>query len=407
MAEIGVITARLRADVSQFNTGIQQAQGQLRGLGTSATGAQHGLREVRTGLVALATESLGVSGPLARVSQGLLMFGAGSTVVLAVAAGLAIIGKAIEETGKASKEAAAQHKAQAKALQDLITANTPAAQQNLATLAATRGRIAELGAELTGLLAQQPFAEKMWPSGALEKLRTKIGDLRAEIAKLENQLRLAAGAAVRMEAVVIEATGALPPGGNRNVVMGGTVTGRGNVTPGMQGAQSDALTAGMANSNFGIFGVGRNPKLQSDLAKQMKELGVSAIAAFVAGLAAGTASFGDLLKSIFTAFLTAGITKVFNILFKIGSPSGWAKDMGGYLAEGLALGIESGTGRVGGASLRLASAVPSGFVGAARININPSLPPSRSPFDVARDADWLRALGESARELGYRGFKFK
>lgn len=73
-----------------FNLNKQQER-----LGETATTGTRGLHMVRSAAAALAFQAAGVPGAVGKIAEGLLLFGAGSTVVLGAVAGLALVATAI------------------------------------------------------------------------------------------------------------------------------------------------------------------------------------------------------------------------------------------------------------------------------------------------------------------------
>src|SRR5882672_9426102 len=69
-----------------FNLNKQQGQ-----LAETGAAGSRGLHMVRSAAAALAFQATGVAGPVGKIAEGLLLFGAGSTVVLGAVAGLAAV----------------------------------------------------------------------------------------------------------------------------------------------------------------------------------------------------------------------------------------------------------------------------------------------------------------------------
>lgn len=96
-----------------FTSGLSPLQKFAQGLERlDAREATRGMFALRTGLQGLALQAVGTSGPLAKIGESLLAFGAGGAVGLAALAGIGLIGKAWEAVTASAREAqAAQDKA--------------------------------------------------------------------------------------------------------------------------------------------------------------------------------------------------------------------------------------------------------------------------------------------------------
>lgn len=98
-------------ETGQAASRLQQLDRQLRSVHTRTVGAQRGAALLRGGLQSLAFQATGVSGPLGKISTGLLSIGAGSTAVLGVTAGVAVMASAFHLlTGRAEELAKANDK---------------------------------------------------------------------------------------------------------------------------------------------------------------------------------------------------------------------------------------------------------------------------------------------------------
>lgn len=101
--------------------GILAASQSQNTLAGSSEGAHVGLRRVETGLFAVASQAAGIPGPLAKVAEGLLLFGIGSTAILGVAAALAVVAIGWDLITKKEREAR-------KATEDFIDAQVKASR---------------------------------------------------------------------------------------------------------------------------------------------------------------------------------------------------------------------------------------------------------------------------------------
>lgn len=82
-----------------FNLNKQQER-----LGETATHGARGLHMVRSAAAALAFQAAGVPGPVGKIAEGLLLFGAGSTVVLGAVAGLALVAGAVRAVTQETRD---------------------------------------------------------------------------------------------------------------------------------------------------------------------------------------------------------------------------------------------------------------------------------------------------------------
>lgn len=89
--------------------GMTQAGLSARKLTDASEGSTRGLGKVQNALVGLAVQGTATAGPVGKLIEGLLLFGAGSTVVLGVAAGVSVIALAyrkVTEEARRTEEAA-------------------------------------------------------------------------------------------------------------------------------------------------------------------------------------------------------------------------------------------------------------------------------------------------------------
>lgn len=112
---------------------VERTEAALRGVtrsaGTLNGGFENlstrGMRKVEAGFQNIAARAVGLQGPWSKVVEGMLLLGAGSTVVLGVAAGTALVAKAIELIGKKSKEAERAFKGATVALEEFLNPKNP------------------------------------------------------------------------------------------------------------------------------------------------------------------------------------------------------------------------------------------------------------------------------------------
>lgn len=110
MSEAGAAAQdRLVYGMSQAGLAARQTKEEMEGASTASDLFGSGTHKVRAGLVALAVEGTGTNRAIGELVQGLLLFGAGSTLVLGIAAGVAVISGVydkVTESARKTKEAA-------------------------------------------------------------------------------------------------------------------------------------------------------------------------------------------------------------------------------------------------------------------------------------------------------------
>src|SRR5690349_13497608 len=110
MAELGEVTVRLTSDIQSFQSGLAAANVSLQNFrnsaetatagtrtfyeglaeaGEYAVGSERGVRRMEFALGGIAAQAVGASHGLGQLSEGLLLFTAGSPVALGVLAGIA------------------------------------------------------------------------------------------------------------------------------------------------------------------------------------------------------------------------------------------------------------------------------------------------------------------------------
>ena len=111
---IDTLVAKFVADTSGFKAALQGAGLEIQRVEKHAAGSTRGLSLLRGGLQSLAFQATGVSGPIGKITTGLLTLGAGSAAVIGVVAGMALIAGAwklataeINKYNKATEDAIA------------------------------------------------------------------------------------------------------------------------------------------------------------------------------------------------------------------------------------------------------------------------------------------------------------
>lgn len=107
-AEMRAFTANSAASlrlIEGMSKSGQQAQAALIGIGTGGSGATAGVNRLRGGLTALAVQASGTNAAVGQVVSSLLLIGAGTTAVLGVAAGIAVVAGAYQFLTRESRKA--------------------------------------------------------------------------------------------------------------------------------------------------------------------------------------------------------------------------------------------------------------------------------------------------------------
>lgn len=152
----------------------------------------------------------------------------------------------------------------------------------------------------------------------------------------------------------------------------------------------------------------------------LAEQGVAAGEALIRGLLTGARNMKDILKSALINLAISYVMGPVKLALGIASPSKVFRSYGEALGDGLVIGITSRIGAVQAAAWQLAGAarlpaLSAAGVGAfdvasiasvsrAPVTVNiPAPPAAADPVSAARDAAWLRLMGETMRELEHAG----
>lgn len=95
------------AGLARLNAGIKDVE-------KASLGGSRAVNAVERGLVSLASQAAGITGPLGRIAEGLLKFGGGSALILGAAVGVGVIATAINAFEKDARDAR-------QATEDLVT----------------------------------------------------------------------------------------------------------------------------------------------------------------------------------------------------------------------------------------------------------------------------------------------
>lgn len=403
MAVLDTITFRLQADVAQFQNGLAQASGSVNSFTTNAGASHRAVSLFRAGLTGLAVQATGVSGPVGRLAQAMLLFSGGGALVLGAAAGIGVIATAYQHLAKRAEEAeAAQRKLaefRTSRLQAIGAITDPAQAENaVQRLREMRSLFAEQTRDmstLSGVLGEATFDATKLADAMLGRLGPAAKDTAQQIAALEAAIRavdLARWKEFNEEQAAfiqqMQQLATIPPPEVKPFIFDpddihdvGKEVGKRfaeGIEEGFRQAAADLKRAVKTE-------LGKLKDVTQDVQTQMEQMGRDAIRAFVSGIIDGTADFFDLLASVLKSFLIGTVTDA----------------IGGFLfgSGGSKVGFAStaGEGRV------IPELNPSVMTPAMNLTVN--LPPARSPFDMARDADWQRALRESLTVAKGGGFR--
>jgi hypothetical protein len=86
--------AKLERTANRSSAALRETSKDVQGIGKAADASGPGLRKIENGLTNLALSAAGLSGPLGKVVEGMLLFGAGSAAVNGIAIGVSVIGAA-------------------------------------------------------------------------------------------------------------------------------------------------------------------------------------------------------------------------------------------------------------------------------------------------------------------------
>jgi hypothetical protein len=383
------ITATLTADASQFVNGMQQAKRALGSVGTASAQTNRAMGVLKNGMVGLAAQATGTTGPVAKLAQGLLMFGGGSGAVLGVAAGLGAIAIAYQELTRDAREAA-------KANNDLLVAlgkisahgRFSAERQKLETLQEQLG-IAEAGthiggadfdrvivdtkevARLKGLIQKQTEAVAFWEREASREVVHQLGVI--GMVAFQEERRVAAlkdGLAVMVRMKEVE----------QDFAQAGK-----SFLGWESGIKKELSVAGLKGEAFAeqLEKVKLKEFFPPD--DELQQLGMSVGRQLAMGLMEGFQNMQDVMRSIFSAVLSFALGRIFGAIIggAVGGPAG-------AVAGGVAGGKFSGS-----------VIAPASF----SLNVTGGLSPAATPFAAARDAEWQRFLRESfivATDAGFR-----
>lgn len=377
------VTAQLRADSGQFEQGFKRAEKSVQIFQQRAQGAAIFGGRLQNVLANMAFQAAGVPGPLGKISESMLMFAGGSALVMGVVAGLGLIATAFNKMGEAAEKAEeVARNAAAMFIKHIGAIRGMGEDQRFGII----GRLATLRAELERLqderVAQGFTIFDKTP--AMVRAEHAIGELEAALVRLD-----ASAATSQLpdyfreldEAVRAAAAGLGTILNPLDDVFQRVEAG----PPIPQGILDPDQILGPRLTDEELFEKGRKNLLKNmgdaEFHADLKNLGISAGRQFALGIAEGIEDMGDLLKriglTVLDFFITKGITSLFS---------------GGAGAASTFAGVPN------------ASVMPSIEPMGLSINTG-AIPPPMTPFDVARDQWWQRALRESFLVARSQGFK--
>lgn len=417
------LTAILTADTQGFEGGMNRAQAQLNGFAKSSDGANHGVTVLRRGIQGLAIEATGVGGPIGHIITGLLTLGAGSSVMLGVAAGIGGIAAIFHLATKEARDLEDANKKLAKSFDDVLAASKPNVSASAQfvdaqiALGNAQQRLHEIISQRNAAASDQGAAGV--PSQrVLDAARNQVNILTRTVEQLGLQWH---HANTQVVTDVDKANEGLRDIADNFAIIQGNIADIVNdpnfqsfiqsITVGkvpeltkairQMGDRVKAPSLSDKDAKGAAQGIGE--KIADPMKDALDQAGFAAGQAFVEGLMNGVISLRDLLKAFIAAFLQVAIVKVVHIILGIASPSRVAFAAGANFSQGLAMGIASGGAAVAGAT----GAIASRMAGTARFSLNMSgMPAATNPLAAARDGQWQRFVRETAIVARGDGFKF-
>ena len=416
MANVGDLTVVLKSDASQLTRGVEQS-------GQAITDfAEMGHRNVRalsSGFAALAIQISGIPGPLAKITEGLLLFSGGHEALLGAAAavgGLAIAYQALtadaREAEKATKDledaldkfgehgkvvsleiqasGIRQHIEDIQEMRHRLGLDNMGAAQGItegfarlfgygdtdiiklqSDLDGVNRQLQTLNRQLTGqeIVTARDRAERYHE--ILVRLADQINAMFAPLDALLNRLEDGLSA--------MQLLPSLPD------IMGGPhFLGELEQDPARQLANKLGTTrAAIGNAGAEISDALTDP-LQEKLLRSLGLIGQAGARVLVQGLIEGTLSLGKFLERSMIDIFTTILTGVFG------------RFLGGFLGTSVGTLISGGGG--GGALSGQLVAGPNLTIGVS------GMAPAMNPLAAARDQEWHRFLRESILQAHADGF---
>lgn len=355
---------------------MNRARGSMNDFAMRAGQSSRAIGILRNGMVGLATQAAGVTGPIGRLAQGLLMLGGGGTVVLAVAAGVGAISIAYRKLTQDSRDAEQAQKDLTKALQGVgVHGQLTAARMQEANARQALGRLDQPG--FFGRIADIFRTEGEMETRRQAALRdisgaeNAVARAAAEVAKWQAAIAADAEreASARMRSLMAldKTIAKLPPkelteaGRIKGLRMDEAIGGKETFE-----AMRDSLNSLPGKMRFGLE--------QAGISESMREFGISVGRQFAMGMLEGIQSMADLFKMVISSVLDFALGSILGAIFPPAAALGGIKG----------------------------SAVAPAKMG---LDIS-GLPKAATPMAAARDAQWQNFLRESvlvAKSQGFRG----
>lgn len=378
------LMAAMAKDAGRIAQTVTQSAQQVQG---AAGMAARGIKVLERGIGGLAFQAAGVPGPIGKMSATLLGMGVGGPVTLAVIAGMGLIaaafnkvGEAAEEAEKVSREAAerfTQHLGTIRGLSEKTDRSAILSQMARLQVALREVQSARLGARQTPAqefetnrreaLIMQEFDELSQRLTELDKIAGKpLEDIVEDLQDITREAQRA-GAAIEMH--MIPAFTELSAAEVKASIAAMKL-------PGLDADKTDLRTLGRdLRSELGkVVGDDKSQREIVNIGETMGDL-------LAQGVMGGFQDAASAMRAIFFAVLRFALGQISGGIFGAVNP-----------AKSAATGAE----KLGGGVLQGAMVGP---------ELNVSMPAPMTPFDIARDAQWQRALRESIAVARSQGFK--
>lgn len=376
--ELETIRAKLIADARQFITEMEKARGALGAPGANGGGltgaserSSRALKVLRGGMVSLAVQATQASGPVSKLAQGVLLFGGGGGLVLAVAAGIGALSLAYKALTQDTREAQQAQEDMMKALGGIGAHGQ---------LTAARIRLRELQGALKKL--QEPFGpfmnETRGTTGQIEEQQRKIAtqliriaELEREVAKWSEQMADDAEKEAAARARIAALLRVVPD--TPMTALGESLFQRDQARMrGRLGVEIAAEETAKLQGDYFKFAA-RDIFLKSGISETVKNFGVSVGRQFIMGMLEGIESAQDLFRMVLLSVLDFGIGMLLNNIIPGGSVLGIAGQ------------------QVGPASFS--------------VNMNMGGLQPLTAFAISRDPGFQQVIREAILVAGSQGFK--
>jgi hypothetical protein len=418
MAQVGDLTVVLKADASDLTAGVQRSASAVSAFAETGT---RNMRVLSAGFTALAIQATNIPGPIAKITEGLLLMSGGHVALLEMAAVLGTIGGGMTLLGADTRALTDDVRKFGEELQHALGEASPAAKatETLKSIGERMDKLQEQAIDPTFFIkAKEWLAGMLVPGGDQDMAAVRIRLITTALKELELQWNVTMGkfkgehgndvakagdeayaAWDRLYGVlarVKDLTDQFDASVLSTIRVGlplDTLTHGKGPFPG--GSKFDVRNApgadlinqlGLSLDQIGNAGAQITntlaDPLQDKLLKRMGQIGQAGARALVEGMIEGTLSLSQFLErsmiDILTTALTGGLGKLLGPLF------------------GSAMGGPGGAGSPGIYGMRTAG--PS-------LNINlGGMPPAMNPLAAARDQQWQAFFRETALQAKSDGF---